>query len=243
YHRKKDLERWKNYAIPILIIVYSPKRKKAYWRYFPPQFEEESLSFSWEDKFTRETKELLTRIYKETPAWFRYQKEKARASDVELLVLNERFQNVDILSRIIEDEYRKYRKCNELAAIGIMHYIWRTFNFKEITLNFFRSGYLKYKRRATYPNGEGKGTVNIYDFIFHLYKGKLYVIRQNQSWYEVLLVLLGIQTEVEFEYYPGIMDPTEINIVSGYPVYKVELIKSGIRKRGKLKISLVTSSI
>ncbi|PWI49627.1 hypothetical protein CEE45_00415 [Candidatus Heimdallarchaeota archaeon B3_Heim] len=67
----------------------------------------------------------------------------------------------------------------------------------------------------------------------------------------MLLFLFGLKPEVEIEYYSGLMDGKEINILYGQVVYKIEIVKPSIKfnkliptgiQRGKVKISVITDN-
>lgn len=244
YPKRKHLERCKKYYDPIILVIYSPKRKKAYWKYFIPSIEENMIHFNWEDVFTKNIKEFLIKIYEKSSVWFKYQEEKHELSDVDIKVLNERFQCISEFSKILVDEYlRRRKKTSNHIILGIVRRLNETFNFRNIKFNFIGSGENKIQEQFVFSEGKGEGIINIHAYIFHFYKKKLSALLQFESWYQVFLTLIGRRTEVEFIYYDGEIFPNEINLFGGRPIYKIELTKARFRCNGKLKIYMISDSI
>ncbi|PWI49626.1 hypothetical protein CEE45_00410 [Candidatus Heimdallarchaeota archaeon B3_Heim] len=146
FPQKKHIEYWRKLPLPVLIIIYSPKRKKAYWNVFQRFSSDKSIHFSWKSVFNKNTKEILIKNYQKTDAWHKYQKKTNLISDMELTVFNAKISCMQILSQLLPEPIRDKRQPSSAQVESFIYSFNEIFNFKTINLRIITSADLKFDK-------------------------------------------------------------------------------------------------
>lgn len=251
YPSKHNVNYWLKLPLPVLIIVYSPQRKKAYWQIFTKSTYNKKLLFDWKNEFNESSKKHLINYFKDSSSWNLFQKEMRGISDIELNIMAEKMKSISRICSIISDNYLNKRKTNKDNFILLVEGMKDIFDMKTLEINIINFGEKKYHNEYTFNSGTEKYTLNLYCLRIHLRKEIMAPILHGYSWEAFLFYLFGKKPGFELEFHPGRIKKNEINIVNDEPVYKViinrpkfiykKLLPVGI-DRGNVKILTISDT-